>query len=65
MVGANPHYVTDAKKIEQDAPEILDHVKQESSRFPKPSAWRRYQSSSGLRPSSVYARTSPHKQKAA
>lgn len=28
MVGANPHYVTDAKKIEQDAPEILDHVKQ-------------------------------------
>jgi len=28
MVGANPHYVTDAKKIERDTPEILDHVKQ-------------------------------------
>jgi hypothetical protein len=27
MVGANPHYVTDAKKIEQDAPEIFDYVK--------------------------------------
>jgi hypothetical protein len=28
MVGANPHYVTDAKKIERDAPEVLEHVKQ-------------------------------------
>jgi hypothetical protein len=28
MIGANPHYVTDAKKIERDTPEILDHVKQ-------------------------------------
>jgi hypothetical protein len=26
MVGANPHYVSDAKKIEQDAPELLDEV---------------------------------------
>jgi hypothetical protein len=28
MVGANRQYVSDAKKIEHDAPEILDHVKQ-------------------------------------
>jgi hypothetical protein len=28
MVGANRQYVSDAKKIERDAPEILDHVKQ-------------------------------------
>jgi hypothetical protein len=28
MLGANPHYVTDAKKIEQDAPESLEQVKQ-------------------------------------
>jgi len=25
---ANPHYVTDAKQIAKDAPEILEHVKQ-------------------------------------
>jgi hypothetical protein len=28
MVGVNPHYVMDAKKIERDAPEILEQVKQ-------------------------------------
>lgn len=35
MVGANPYYVTDAKKIEQDAPEILDHVKQGTLSIPQ------------------------------
>jgi hypothetical protein len=35
MVGANPHYVTDAKKIEQDAPEILDQVKQGKLSIPQ------------------------------
>ena len=28
MLGINPHYVTDAKQIEQDAPKILHHVRQ-------------------------------------
>jgi hypothetical protein len=28
MVGAKRHYISDAKRIEKDAPEILDHVKQ-------------------------------------
>ena len=28
VVGANPYYVSDAKRIAKDAPEILDHVKQ-------------------------------------
>jgi hypothetical protein len=35
MVGATPHYVTDAKKIEQDAPEVLDHVKQGKLSIPQ------------------------------
>jgi hypothetical protein len=35
MVGANPHYVTDAKKIEQDAPEILEQVKQGKLSIPQ------------------------------
>ena len=34
-VGANRQYVTDAKKIEQDAPEILDHVKQGKLSIPQ------------------------------
>jgi hypothetical protein len=28
MLGINPHYITDTEKIERDAPEALDHVKQ-------------------------------------
>jgi hypothetical protein len=35
LVGANPHYVTDAKKIEQDAPELLDEVIQERLNIPQ------------------------------
>ena len=35
MVGANRHYVTDAKKIDRDAPEILDHVKQGKLSIPQ------------------------------
>ena len=35
MVGDNPHYVSDAKKIEQDAPEILEQVKQGSLSIPQ------------------------------
>jgi hypothetical protein len=35
MVGANPHYVSDAKKIEQDAPEILEQVKQGTLSIPQ------------------------------
>jgi hypothetical protein len=35
MVGANPHYVSDAKQIEQDAPEIPDHVKQGKLSIPQ------------------------------
>jgi hypothetical protein len=35
MVGANPHYVTDAKKIEQEAPEVLEHVKQGKLSIPQ------------------------------
>jgi hypothetical protein len=35
MVGANRQYVSDAKKIEQDAPEILDHVKQGKLSIPQ------------------------------
>jgi hypothetical protein len=35
MIGANPHYVTDAKKIEHDAPEILNHVKQGKLSIPQ------------------------------
>ena len=35
MVSATPHYVIDAKKIEQDAPEILDHVKQGKLSIPQ------------------------------
>jgi len=35
MLGANPHYVSDAKKIEQDAPEILDHLKQGKLSIPQ------------------------------
>jgi hypothetical protein len=32
MVGANPHYVSDAKKIEQDAPEILEQIRSSKAR---------------------------------
>lgn len=35
MIGANPHYVTDAKKIERDAPEVLDYVKQGKLSIPE------------------------------
>jgi hypothetical protein len=35
MVSANPHYVTDAKKIAQDAPEILDQVKHGTLSIPQ------------------------------
>jgi hypothetical protein len=35
MVGANRQYVSDAKKIEQDAPEILDQVKQGKLSIPQ------------------------------
>jgi hypothetical protein len=35
MISANPHYVSDAKKIEQDAPEILEHVKQGTLSIPQ------------------------------
>lgn len=35
MIGANPHYVTDAKKIERDAPEILDQIKQGKLSIPQ------------------------------
>jgi hypothetical protein len=35
MVGANPHYVTDAKKVKQDAPEILEQVKQGKLSIPR------------------------------
>jgi hypothetical protein len=35
MVGANPYYVSDAKKIEHDAPELLDHVKQGTLSIPQ------------------------------
>jgi hypothetical protein len=35
MVGANPHYVTDAKKIERDALVILDQVKQGKLNIPQ------------------------------
>jgi hypothetical protein len=35
MLGANPHYITDAKKIERDAPEILEQVKQGTLSIPQ------------------------------
>jgi len=35
MVGANRHYISDAKQIEKDAPEILDHVKQGKLSIPQ------------------------------
>jgi hypothetical protein len=35
MVGVNPHYVTDAKNIEQDAPEILEQVKHGKLNIPQ------------------------------
>jgi hypothetical protein len=35
MIGANPHYVTDAKKIERDAPELLDEVIQGKLTIPQ------------------------------
>jgi hypothetical protein len=35
MLGINPHYITDAKKIEQDAPELLNHVKQGTLSIPQ------------------------------
>ena len=35
MVGASPRYVLDAKQIERDAPEILDHVKQGKLSIPQ------------------------------
>jgi hypothetical protein len=35
MVGANRQYVSDAKKIEQDAPEVLEHVKQGTLSIPQ------------------------------
>jgi membrane-bound lytic murein transglycosylase MltF len=35
MVSANPHYVTDAKKVKQDAPEILEQVKQGKLSIPR------------------------------
>ena len=34
-VGANRQYVSDAKQIAQDAPEILDHVKQGKLSIPQ------------------------------
>jgi hypothetical protein len=35
MIDANPHYGTDAKKIERDAPEVLDHVQQGKQSIPQ------------------------------
>ena len=35
IVGANSHYRTDTKKIEQDAPEVLDQVKQGKLSIPQ------------------------------
>ena len=35
MLGINPHYVTDAKQIERDAPEVLEHVKQGKLSIPQ------------------------------
>jgi hypothetical protein len=39
MVGANLYYVTDAKKIEHDALELIEQVKQGKLGFPKLTAW--------------------------
>jgi hypothetical protein len=36
LLGINPHYITDAKKIEQDAPELLAQVTQGTLSIPKP-----------------------------
>jgi aminoglycoside phosphotransferase len=36
MLEINPHYITDAKKIEQDAPELLAQVTQGTLSIPKP-----------------------------
>jgi len=35
MLGINPHYITDAEKIEHDAPELLDQVKQGKLSIPQ------------------------------
>jgi hypothetical protein len=35
MVGASPRYVQDAKQIEKDALEVLDHVKQGKLTIPQ------------------------------
>ena len=35
MVGANRQYVSDAKKIEHDAPEVLEHIKQGTLSIPQ------------------------------
>jgi hypothetical protein len=35
MLGANPHYVTDAQKIEHNAPELLEQVKQGTLSIPQ------------------------------
>ena len=35
MLGINPHYVTDAKQIERDAPEVLEQVKQGKLSIPQ------------------------------
>jgi hypothetical protein len=40
MLGINPHYITDAEKIEQDAPEILEQVKQGTLSIPRCSGVR-------------------------
>jgi hypothetical protein len=35
MLGINPHYITDAEKIEREAPEVLDHVRQGTLSIPQ------------------------------
>ena len=35
MLGINPHYITDAKRIDRDAPEVLEHVRQEKLTIPQ------------------------------
>ena len=35
MVGANRQYISDAKQIAKDAPEVLDHVKQGKLSIPQ------------------------------
>lgn len=35
LLGINPHYITDSEKIEQDAPELLEQVKQGKLSIPQ------------------------------